>query len=220
MVLPTETVIRFRRRVLEICQEHSRKVVDAVREVPSILTSFRNNDKDSVRGMSESLIKLTKEAGELKRNLMMELTQAGAILLSREDFLRLIATSNEIVDYAEGIAFRLVEMTNRGWKVRRSLLDALIMLAEASLNTVVKLREAVYSLSYSAERTKEAAKSVEEAEGEADSIYREVDLSIIDSDMDLPVVLLLRDVARFLEEISDKAEDAADAARILSLTAL
>jgi uncharacterized protein Yka (UPF0111/DUF47 family) len=37
--------------------------------------------------------------------------------------------------------------------------------------------------------------------------------------MDLATILILRDIARFLEEIADKAEDAADAARILSLTA-
>jgi len=220
MVMPTETVTLFRRRVLEVCQEHSRKVVDAVRDLPAALVSFRDKDLKAVKELCEGIIILEKEANNLKRTLMIELTRAGALLISREDFLRLIATTTEIVDYAVGIAFRLSEMANREWKIDEKIMKDLINLSEATVSTVAKLREAIYSLNYNAEKTKEAAKQVEDAEAQVDFLYRKADLEIVNSKMELPIILLLRDVASFLEEIADKSEDGADAARILSLTAL
>lgn len=150
---------------------------------------------------------------------MAELTEAGAILLSRENFLRLIATCSEISDYAGGIATRMAEVAARKWKPDKKILDKLTKLSEASLTSVVKLRETVYLLSFDAERTSEMAKEVEVAESVVDSLYRKLDFEIAESNMKIPMILVLRDVAGFLEEIADKAEDAADAARALSLSA-
>jgi len=84
---------------------------------------------------------------------------------------------------------------------------------------VIKLRETIYSLSFNAEKTAELAKEVEVAESVVDSVYRKLDLKIIESGIKISMVLVLRDIANFLEEIADLAEDAADAARILSLSA-
>lgn len=150
---------------------------------------------------------------------MSELSEAGAILLSREDFLRLAAISSEIVDYAGGIAFRVAEVSSRNWKADRQVLQDLTNLAEATLNTVTRLREIILSLTYTTSRTNELAKNVEASERIVDTMYRKIDLAIIGSKMKIPIILILRDIAQFLEEIADKAEDAADAARILSLSA-
>ena len=156
---------------------------------------------------------------DLKRTLMTELTAAGAILISREDFLRLAAISSEIADYAGGIAFRIAAMSSHKWKVDKEILKDLVNLAEATFNTVTRLRETFLSLSYTAARTHELAKNVEAAEHVVDTIYRKIDLKIIGSEMKISAILILRDVAQFLEEMADKSEDAADAARILSLSA-
>jgi uncharacterized protein Yka (UPF0111/DUF47 family) len=49
-----------------------------------------------------------------------------------------------------------------------------------------------------------------------DAIYRELEIKLLCSKMDFPAMVLLRDVTKLLEDSADKAEDAADAARILS----
>lgn len=219
MVFPVETAAQIRRRMFDICQDHVRKVVDVGREILLLLTSYQNNTPKEVENHYNNIIKLEEEAMELKRTLMTELTAAGAILISREDFLRLAAISSEIADYAGGIAFRIAEMARHKWKVDKEVLKDLITLAEATFNTVTRLRETFLSLSYTATRTNELAKNVEAAEHLVDTLYRKIDIKIIASEMKIPVILILRDVAQFLEEMADKAEDAADAARILSLSA-
>ena len=56
------------------------------------------------------------------------------------------------------------------------------------------------------------------AERIVDDLYRELEVKIINSTMDIPAMLLLRDMAQILEDAADKAEDASDTARILAFT--
>jgi len=219
MVFPAETGAQIRRRMLDICQDHVRKVLEAVRFIPLILSSYQKRNLNEVEDYANKVVKLEKEAVELKRALTAELTEAGALLLSREDFLRLAATISEIADYSGGIAFRIAEVSDRKWEPKKDIMDDLTKLSEAALDSVTRLRETVLSLSYSASRTNELAKNVESAEVIVDDLFRGIDLKIASSEMKLPLIFVLRDVAHFLEEIADKAEDAADAARILSLSA-
>jgi len=219
MVFPAETAKQLRRRTIDICQDHARKVLDATRELPTLLDSYSREDQETIREHVSRIRKIEEEADELKRTLMTELTDAGAILLSREDFLRLVAASNEIVDSCEAVAFRISQLNSLNWKANEEIVKDLINLSEATLNVITRLRETIFSLSFSAHRTSELARNVESAEEIVDVLYRKVDLKIISSDLEVPLIFILRDIAFFLEDMADKAEDVADAARILSLSA-
>jgi uncharacterized protein Yka (UPF0111/DUF47 family) len=71
-------------------------------------------------------------------------------------------------------------------------------------------------LSYGSTKAMEKAKDVEAAERAVDEIDRELEIKLLSSKLEFPVLILLRDVLQLLEDSADKAEDAADAARILS----
>ncbi len=146
-----------------------------------------------------------------------ELAEIGAILLSREDFLRFTNLSSEIADFCEGIAFRLLEIMEHDWNVPMDIKEDLLKLSEAVLDTVVKLREAMMMLNYGSANVMEKAKDVEVAERTVDEFYREVEIKLISTKLEFPALILLRDIIQLLEDSADKAEDAADAARILSL---
>jgi len=145
-----------------------------------------------------------------------ELAEIGAILLSREDFLRFTSLTSEIADFSEGIAFRLFEIMDYGWNVSMEIKKDLLKLSEAVFEAVLKLRETMMVLSYGSARTMEKAKEVEIAERTVDEIYRELEIRLLNSKLEFPALILLRDVLQLLEDSADKAEDAADAARVLS----
>jgi uncharacterized protein Yka (UPF0111/DUF47 family) len=145
-----------------------------------------------------------------------ELAEIGAILISREDFLRFTNLSSEIADFSEGTAYYLVEIMEHNWNVPSDIKKDLLKLSEAVFDVVLKLRETMMVLSYGSAKTLEKAKDVEIAERIVDDLYRELAIKVLSSKLDLPVLLLLRDVLQLLENSADKAEDAADAARILS----
>ena len=144
------------------------------------------------------------------------MAEIGAILLSREDFLRFTNLTSEIADFSEGIAFRLVEIMEHSWNVPMDLKKDMLKLSEAVLETVLRLRETMMILSYGSTKAMEKAKDVEVAERAVDEFYRELEIKLLNTKLEFPALILLRDVLQLLEDSADKAEDAADAARILS----
>lgn len=177
---------------------------------------FANDDKNAARQVFVEIKKAEEEVDKARRMVSQELAQIGAILINREDFLRFTNLASEIADFCEGIAFWLLSIMERGWKVPSDIKSDLVKLSKATLDTVIKLREAAITLSYGSTKTLEKAKEVEIAERLVDEAYRELEVKIINSDLKIPVMLLLRDVTQLLENAADKAEDASDAARILS----
>ena len=216
MVLPAETEARVKRRALTACQDNLRKVVDVSRKIPQLIEHFSNGDKEMARQVFSEIRKGEEEVIEARRLVSQELAEIGAILISREDFLRFTNLSSEIADFSEGIAYYLIEILEHNWNVPGNIKKDLAKLADAVLDAVLKLRETLMVLNYGSTKTLEKAKDVEIAERIVDDIYRELAIKILSSKLDTPVLLLLRDVLQLMENSADKAEDAADTARVLS----
>jgi len=216
LVLPAETEERVKRRALNACQDNLRKVVDVSRKVPQIAESFAVGNKDLARQLFSEIKLGEEEVIKARRMVSQELTEIGAILLSREDFLRFTNLTSEIADFSEGIAFYLVEIMEHNWGVPSEVKKDLVRLSEAVLDSVLKLRETMMVLTYGSAKTLERAREVEIAERVVDDLYRALAIKILSSKLDTPVLLLLRDTIQLLENSADKAEDAADAARMLS----
>jgi predicted phosphate transport protein (TIGR00153 family) len=190
--------------------------MEVTRKVPQMVDCFATDDKKNARQVFTEIRKAEEEVDAASRIVSQELAQIGAILINREDFLRFTNLTSEISDFCEGIAFWLLSIMERGWEVPSDIKKDLARLAEAMLDTVIKLRETAITLSYGSTKTLQKAKEVETAERVVDDMYRELEVKIINSKLEIPAMLLLRDVTQLLENAADKAEDASDATRILS----
>jgi uncharacterized protein Yka (UPF0111/DUF47 family) len=177
---------------------------------------FATGNKEMARKLFSEIKVGEEEVIKARRLVSQELTEIGAVLISREDFLRFTNLTSEIADFSEGIAFYLVEIMEQNWSVPSDIKKDLMKLSEAVLESVLKLRETMMVLTYGSTQTLEKAKEVENAERKVDDLYRALAIKVISSKLDVPVLLLLKDVLQLLENSADKAEDAADAARMLS----
>ena len=218
MVLPAETEQRVKRRAMSACRDSLRKVLDVNRKIPQMVELFLKDDKEAARNLFIEIKKGEEEVVKARRLVSQELSEIGAILLSREDFLRFTNLSSEIGDFSEGIAYYLLEIMEHKWKVPEDIKKDLLKLADAVLESVLKLREVMMVLTYGFAKTLEKATDVEIAERVVDSLFRSLTIKILTRKIDTPVLLLLRDILQMLENSADKAEDAADAARMLSFT--
>jgi uncharacterized protein Yka (UPF0111/DUF47 family) len=216
LVLPAETEERVKRRALNACQDNLRKVVDLERKIPQMAEFFATGKKDDARQLFSEIKVGEEEVIKARRLVSQELAEIGAILISREDFLRFTNLTSEIADFSEGLAFYLVEIMEHNWNVPSDIKRDIVKLADAVLDSVLKLRETMMVLTYGPNKTLEKAKEVEIAERVVDDVYRALSIKLLGSKLDMPVTLLLRDVLQLLENSADKAEDAADAARMLS----
>jgi len=216
MVLPSETEERVKRRALNACQDNLRKVVDVSRKIPQLVEFFASGDKANVRKLFTEIKAGEEEVVKARRMVSQELAEIGAILFAREDFLRFTNLSSEIADFSEGIAYYLVEIMEHNWVIPSEVKKDLLKLSLAVLDSTLKLRETMMVLNYGSQKTLERAKDVEIAERIVDDQYRALTIKVLSSKIDLPALMLLRDVLQLLENSADKAEDAADAARLLS----
>ncbi len=217
MVLPSETEERVKRRALNACQDNMRKVVDVSRKIPQLVEHFASGDKESVRKLFTEIKTGEEEVVKARRMVSQELAEIGAILYAREDFLRFTNLSSEIADFSEGIAYYLLEIMEHNWTIPSEIKKDLLKLSLATLDATLKLRETMMVLNYGSQKTLERAKDVEIAERIVDDQYRALTIKVLAAKLETPVLLLLRDVLQLLENSADKAEDAADAARMVSM---
>jgi hypothetical protein len=216
LVLPAETEERVKRRALNACQDNLRKVVDVSRKIPQLVEYFAGGDKANARKLLSEIRTGEEEVIKARRMVSQELAEIGAILIAREDFLRFTNLSSEIADFSEGIGYYLVEIMEHNWVISPEVKKDLLKLSLAVLDSVLKLRETMMVLNYGSQKTLERAKDVEIAERIVDDQYRALTIKVLSSKLEVPVLMLIRDVLQLLENSADKAEDAADAARMLS----
>jgi len=208
---------RAKRRALSLCQDHLRKVIEVARKTIQMIDAFIAGDEPSITRLHDEIEKLGEEVMDSKRNVTRDLVEIGAILLNREDFLRFTYVISEIADLYKGISFRLLVMFERKWSLPQIIKEGIAELSEAVFTAMMKLREAVFILGYSSPQIFEKAREVEVAEKRVDNIYRKLEILLLEQDLNVSTMLLVRDVIQLLEDTADKIEDASDAVRILAL---
>jgi len=190
--------------------------VDVSRKIPQLVECFASGDKENAHRLFSEVRVGEEEVVKARRMVSQELSEIGAILIAREDFLRFTNLSSEIADFSEGIAYYLVQIMDHNWTISSDIKKDLLKLSLAVLDSVLKLRETMMVLNFGSQKTLEKAKDVEIAERIVDEQYRALAIKVLNGKLDVPVLLLLRDILQLLENSADKAEDAADAARMIS----
>ena len=216
MVFPVEAEHRAKRRALRLCQDHLRKVMDTYRKTTQLMDAFMRDDRSSLNQLHREVQMLGDGVDDSKRAVAQELVEVGAILLSREDFLRFTDVTSEIADFCKGIAFRISEMMEREWHVPSDLKKGMVDLGSAVFEAASRLRDTFLMLNYGSPKVLEKARDVEVAERNVDNLYRELEVKVLNSNLEVPTLFLMRDIIQFLEDTADKIEDASDAARILA----
>lgn len=217
MVFPIEDEPRIKRRALNLCQEHLRKIVEVVRKTVQMIDAFITNDINSISHLYDEVQRLSEDVANSKRIISQEIIEAGAILINREDFLRFTFITSEIPELCKGVSFRILAIVEHKWDLPQDIKRGISELSSAMFNAMMRLRDTVFALNYGSPQILERAREVEVAEKEVDNIYRRLEISLLEHEMDIPKMLIARDLIKLLEDTTDKIEDASDAARILAL---
>lgn len=217
MVFPVEAEHRAKRRALRLCQDHLRKVIDVYRKTTQMMDAFSENDKEALKQLYKEVQTLGDAVDDSKRAVAQELVEIGAILINREDFMRFTDVTSEVADFCKGIAFRMSQMIERNWDVPSELRKEIAGLGSAVFDTMSTLRDTFLMLNYGSPKVLEKARDVEVAERKVDDLYRGLEITILESNLNIRTLLLIRDIIQLLEDTADKIEDASDATRILAL---
>lgn len=216
MTYPLETEAAVRRRMLNMCQDHARVVVEIVREL-TLLTETIPDDDEATNEHVNKMTNLMTESKEVKSKLLEEIASVGALLISRESFLRLIFEVEKISDYSEAVVFRLMDLKREKFKVDKRYLVDLSGFMAMVLDEIIKVRETMMSLGFNPEKALELSRSVEQNEKKLDVENRGLDIKILKSNMPVPAMLLMRDILNHIEMISDIGMNVIDLIRLIAI---
>ena len=219
MTFPIETEANIRRRMLDLCQTHARNIVEITRQVVVLMDNVSENKPRLAKENYQAILKTLEENEKNKTTFLGEVASVGSLLISREDFLRLLFRLGEVAEYCEAIGFRLMGVLDLKWKLDSKKLQAVSHLMGSVLKEISKVRETLHSLSFDAEKAIETARSVEELERQVDSESRKLDMELLSSKMPLQNLLFFRDLVDRAERIADIGVDIVDHIRVLALTA-
>jgi uncharacterized protein Yka (UPF0111/DUF47 family) len=198
---------------------HARNIVEITRQLALLVDNITEGKPKLAKGNFENMQKTMAENEKNKATFLMEVGSVGSLLISREDFLRMLFRLGEIADYCEAIGDRLVAVSELKWKLDPKKLQGLSKLMGLVLKEISKLRETIHSLSFDPEKAMETAKSVEGLEREIDAESRKLGLELLSSKLPLSTMLFLRDLVERAEIVADIGVDVVDHIRVLALTA-
>ncbi len=218
MTFPMDTEANIKRRMLDLCQTHARNVVEITRQLAVLVDNVADGKPKLAKENYANLVKTIAENEKNKATFLVEVSSVGSLLISREDFLRMLFRLSEIADYCEAIGDRLIAVTELKWKLDHKRLQGLSTLMGLVLKEISRLRETIHSLSFDPDKAMETAKSVEELERQIDGESRKLDLELLGSKLPLPQMLFLRAIVERAERIADIGVDVVDHIRVLALT--
>ena len=218
MAFPIETEANIRRRMLDLCQMHARNVVEITRQLAVLIDNLCENKPKQAKENYGNMLKTLEENEKNKTTFLTEVASVGSLLVSREDFLRLLFRLGEVAEYCEAMAFRLMGVVDLKWKIDVKRLQEVSELMGSVLKEISKVRETLHSLSFDADKAVETAKAVEDLERQIDAQSRKLDLGLMAAKMPLQNILFFRDLVDRAETIADIGVDVVDHIRVLALT--
>jgi len=219
VTFPVETEATIRRRILDICREQTRNVVEITRELALMTDSVGDSKTKDAKDHYGNMLKILDEFETTKKKLLEEVASFGTLLGSREDFIRLIFRVGEIADYAQGIGFRLSAVVDKSWKMDKKYMKRLSDLIALVLDEMSKIRETMMSLGFNPSKAMDLSRTVEDTERKVDTAYRSFDLEVLDEKMPLRTILMMRDLSAQMESMADLGVDVVDLIRVIALTA-
>ena len=216
MVFPVESEDRTMRNLLMLCHDDARLVVEGFRKILSITDKFMKNE-DTPDGVEEDIQKILDDSSEIKNALIKELHEIGGVLVSRDDFFRLISAMGDIMDQTKGISARFIAIQRHGYSVPEDVAQGLNGLSDMAFDSMIKLCEAMMSLGFNSEKAVGFTKEIDELEKVFDEAYFKVEMTVITSDMELPAVLIMKDAITLMENTVDTVRAASDLIRIIAL---
>ena len=219
MTFPVETEATIRRRILDICRQQTRNVVEITRELALMTDSVGDGKTKDAKDHYGNMLEILDEFETTKKKLLEEVASFGTLLGSREDFIRLIFRVGEIADYAQGIGFRLSAVVDKSWKMDKKYMKRLSDLIALVLDEMSKIRETMMSLGFNPTKAMDLSRTVEDTERKVDTAYRSFDLEVLDEKMPLRTILMMRDLSAQMENMADLGVDVVDLIRVIALTA-
>ncbi len=196
-------LINFLRKELSL----SKEMLRGLRYALSMLNEA--NLEEAKRGLYE-IMRSKEEASSVQRDLLNYISKVSSGLYHREDWIRVSSKVSNIADKFSGIAYRLEFFINKKWITPNPVKERLIKISDLLHEMIEKFDQILYAAINDPEKGLVLIDEIDKYESQIDEEYRQATFAILDSNLSVPGMVLLLNVAEMLEDVSDTLNLASD----------
>ncbi len=201
--------------ILKDAQSHIDVTYDTVVNFKNAIDSYIKGDLESKKKFIDKVNECEKEADSIRSRMVDLLSESPLLPPDREDLMHFVKSLDRITDWTNGAARLLVFLEE---KMSQDIMDNLSVATDIIFECISKLKSAVHALLKN--DLSEAIKDTHEVdnlETRADDQKQILIEKIVHSQLGGPKLLVIYNIAEYLEGITDRMEDAADFIRTVAI---
>jgi predicted phosphate transport protein (TIGR00153 family) len=207
---------RHKTDALNLAQKQIEKALDTVEMLEEAVRSILEGKKKQAIVIVEQLFKEEEDVDSLRRSVFAEMVNAAMSAELREDLMHLVKRLDVMADHVKDAARCVIILVERDvpmeiWKMYSGIAGDLVCGAKM-------LRDSIKYLGVDADKVKETVVKIDEVEHQIDIDYLSIRKSFVKyvKEVDSSTLLVLNDLATFMENASDVCADTADYVAMLS----
>ena len=202
-------------RMIDMLSKLSADLSELLRTVDHTIKNFRVVNEESLHRDIRSCREIKDNIELIKGELIDYISKAAPALLAKEEWMRLLLKLSGISDKAIGIMYRIEQLLLNKWEIPKEVHGQLSRLSGNVVRILDECKLAITLIGINVNKSIEACKQVELIERQTDEVYRRANFLIIRCPASFREILLLKDIAEMLEEISDTVESVVDDIRVI-----
>jgi len=201
--------------ILQDSQKHVEETYKTVTYFAEAVDAFIKADPVRKAEQIENVRQSEHRADALRSKMVSELSEGMLLPPDREDLMHFVKTLDRIADWTNGSA-RLLDFIKE--KVSQPITKELSAAADIILSSASKLKDGIHSvMENNLDRAIADCNEVGILETRADDQKKTLIELIVNTKMEAPMLLLLYQLAEYMESVTDKIEDAADFIKVLAI---
>jgi len=207
---------RRKTEALNLAQEQMTKALDTTTLLQKAVQSASEGKIAEAKSCLEKLSKDEEEVDNLRRSVFKELTNVAVSVEFREDLMHLVKRLDVMADFVKDSARSVMVLLET--TVPDEIWDINVKVAEALVQSATTLRSGIEKLGTDPAKARELAKKVNDIEEIIDKNYLEIKKLFIKyaHKVDPGTLLILDNLAEFMEQAADTCADTADYIAVLA----
>jgi len=207
---------RRKTEALNLAQEQMTKALDTTTLLHKAVQSASEGKIAEAKSCLEKLSKEEEEVDNLRRSVFKELTNVAVSVEFREDLMHLVKRLDVMADFVKDSARSVMVLLET--TVPNEIWDINVKVAEALVQSATTLRSSIEKLGTDPAKARELAKKVNDIEEIIDKNYLEIKKLFIKyaQKVDPGTLLILDNLAEFMEQAADTCADTADYIAVLA----
>jgi len=207
---------RRKTEALNLAQEQMTKALDTTTLLHKAVQSASEGKMAEAKSCLEKLSKEEEEVDDLRRSVFKELTNVAVSVEFREDLMHLVKRLDVMADFVKDSARSVMVLLET--TVPDEIWDINVKVAEALVQSATTLRSSIEKLGTDPAKARELAKKVNDIEEIIDKNYLEIKKLFIKyaQKVDPGTLLILDNLAEFMEQAADTCADTADYIAVLA----